>query len=61
MIAKDKFEVVEKNGHFIVAKNGEPILFPKGEGQSIVTEFDTKDDARKYIGILEKLSKQKNS
>lgn len=52
--------VIEKNGKFVVTKNGEPILLPKNtEGQTIVTQFDNKEDANKYMEILSKLSKQK--
>lgn len=53
------FSVIEKNGKFMVAKNGEPILLPKTDGAAIVTEFSTKEDAQKYMSILERLSKQK--
>lgn len=53
------FSVIEKNGKFVVAKNGEAILLPKTDGAAIVTEFSNKEDAQKYMGILEKLSKQK--
>lgn len=53
------FNVVEKNGKFIVTKNGQPIHLPKSDGSSIVTEFTCKEDAQRYIGILESLSKQK--
>lgn len=52
--------VIEKNGKFVVTKNGDPILLPKNtEGQTIVTQFDSKEDANKYMEILTKLSKQK--
>lgn len=52
--------VIEKNGKFVVTKNGDPILLPKNtEGQTIVTQFDNKEDANKYMEILSKLSKQK--
>lgn len=52
--------VIEKNGKFVVTKNGDPILLPKNtEGQTIVTQFDSKEDANKYMEILSKLSKQK--
>lgn len=49
--------IVQKNGKFIVTKNGKPINLPKSDGQSIVTEFDTKDDAEKYMRILSNLKK----
>lgn len=52
--------IMQKNGKFVVTKNGEPILLPKNtEGQTIVTQFDTKEDAQKYMDILSKLSKQR--
>ena len=53
------FGVIEKGGKFIVTKNGNPILLPKSDGSNIVTEFSSKEDAQKYISILERLSKQK--
>jgi hypothetical protein len=55
----DNLGVVQKNGKFVVTKNGEPILLPKSDGQSIVTQFDNKEDANRYMEILSKLSKQK--
>ena len=52
--------VIEKNGKFVVTKNGEPILLPKSsDGQTIVTQFDNKEDAQRYMDILTKLSKQR--
>jgi hypothetical protein len=54
------FGILEKNGKFIVTQNGEPIKLPKSEGQSIVTEFNSKTDAETYMSILTKLKKQKN-
>jgi hypothetical protein len=52
--------VMEKNGKFVVTKNGEPILLPKSsDGQTIVTQFDNKEDAQRYMDILTKLSKQR--
>lgn len=51
--------IMQKNGKFVVTQNGEPINLPKSDGQSIVTEFDSKDDAQKYLDILSRLSKQK--
>jgi hypothetical protein len=55
----DNLGVVQKNGKFVVTKNGEPVLLPKSDGQSIVTQFDNKEDANRYMEILSKLSKQK--
>ena len=54
----DKLDVIQKNGKFVVTKNGQPILLPKSDGQSIVTEFSSKDDAEKYISILRTLYKK---
>ena len=53
--------VIQKNGKFVVTKNGEPILLPKSDGQSIVTEFNSKEDAEKYMSILATLQKKKAS
>ena len=53
------YDVVQKNSKFVVTKNGEPILLPKSDGQSIVTEFDSKEDAQKYLSILESLVKRR--
>jgi hypothetical protein len=55
----DNLGVVQKNGKFVVTKNGEPVLLPKSDGQSIITQFDNKEDANRYMEILSKLSKQK--
>lgn len=49
MITKDSFEVVEKNGHFIVTKNGSPII---KDVKHLVTEFNDRKDAEKYVSIL---------
>jgi hypothetical protein len=53
------YDVMQKNSKFVVTKHGEPILLPKSDGQSIVTEFDSKEDAQKYLSILESLSRKK--
>ena len=50
--------IVQKNGKFVVAKDGQPIL-PKSDGQSIITEFSSREDAKRYLGILSTLSNQK--
>ena len=50
--------VIEKGNKFVVTKNGEPILLPKTDGQSIVTEFETKQDAERYMTILKSLRKK---
>lgn len=51
--------IMQKNGKFVVTKNGEPILLPKSDGQPIVTEFSTKEDAERYMGIVATLQKKK--
>ncbi len=54
-----KLGVISKGNKFVVTKNGEPILLPKSDGQTIVTEFDSREDAEKYISILSRLNQQK--
>ena len=51
--------VIEQNGKFVVIQNGRPINLPKSDGQAIVTEFSSKDDAEKYMSIISTLQKQK--
>lgn len=51
--------IMQKNGKYVVTKNGQPIVLPKSDGQSIVTEFDTKSDAEKYMGIVSTLMKKR--
>ena len=51
----DNLSVIEKRGKFVVAKNGQPILLPKTDGAAIVTEFDNKQDAERYMSILKNL------
>jgi len=51
--------VMEKNGKFIVTKDGQPINLPKSDGQTIITEFSSKADAERYMSILSTLQKQK--
>lgn len=58
-ITMSNLGVMQKNGKFVVTKNGEPINLPKSDGQTIVTEFDNKSDAEKYMTILSSLQKKK--
>jgi len=58
-IMSNALGIMQKNGKFVVTQNGQPINLPKSDGQSIVTEFDSRQDAEKYMDILSKLSKQK--
>ena len=53
------YGVVEQKGKFVVTKNGQPINLPSSSGSSIVTVFDTKSDAERYLGILKNLTKAK--
>ena len=55
----DTLSVIEKSGKFVVTENGKPINLPKTDGATIVTEFDSREDAEKYISILSRLKKQK--
>lgn len=52
------YGVIEQGGKFVVAKNGQPIKLPKTDGSSVITEFDNKTDAEKYMSILKKLVRQ---
>ena len=51
--------VIEQNKKFVVAENGRPINLPKTDGSTVVTEFDSKADAERYLSILATLKKQK--
>lgn len=51
--------IMQKNDKFIVTKNGQPIVLPKSDGQPIITEFSSKEDAEKYMKIVSTLMKQK--
>lgn len=51
--------IIQKDNKFIVTKNGQPILLPKSDGQSIITEFSCKEDAKKYMDILKNLLQRK--
>jgi hypothetical protein len=51
--------VIEQNKKFVVAENGKPINLPKTDGSTVVTEFDSKADAERYLSILATLKKQK--
>lgn len=57
MKTKVEYGIKKLNSKFVVTKNGEPIVLPASSGQTIVTEFDTKEDAEKYLSILKNLNK----
>lgn len=59
MKVSDTLSVIEKNGKFVVTENGKPINLPKTDGATIITEFDSREDAEKYISILSRLKSQK--
>jgi len=52
--------VIEQNKKFVVAENGKPINLPKSDGQTVTTEFDRREDAERYMGILAALKKKYN-
>ncbi len=58
MKTAEMFGIIQENGRFVVTQNGNPIRLPKSDGQTIVTEFDSRDDAQKYINILKSLKKR---
>lgn len=58
MKTAEMFGIIQENGRFVVTQNGNPIRLPKSDGQTIVTEFDSKDDAQRYINILKSLKKR---
>jgi hypothetical protein len=51
--------VIEQNKKFVVAENGKVVNLPKTDGSTVVTEFDSKADAERYLSILATLKKQK--
>ena len=55
MKTAEMFDIIQENGRFVVTKNGNAIRLPKSDGQSIVTEFDSREDAQTYINILKSL------
>jgi hypothetical protein len=52
-----EYKIKQIDGKFVVTKNGEAILLPSTTGQSIVTKFDNKEDAEKYLSILKRLKR----
>lgn len=57
---KIDYGIKQISSKFVVTKNGEPIILPASEAQSLVTQFDSKEDAEKYLSILKSLNKQKH-
>jgi hypothetical protein len=58
MKTAESYGIMQKNGRFIVTKDGNPLQLPKSDGQNIITEFDTKEDAQKYLDILKSLKRR---
>ena len=54
-VMKCRFDIIEQNNKFIVTKNGKHINISPNDGAKIVTEFDSKNDAERYITILKSL------
>lgn len=57
MKTKVEYGVIRMGSKFVVTKDGEPVLLPKTNGSHVVTEFDCKEDAEKYLSILKRLSR----
>jgi hypothetical protein len=53
-----EYHVKQLNNKFVVTKNNEPITLSSNSNQGIVTEFDSKEDAEKYLSILKTLAKK---
>ena len=53
------YDIVEKNSKFLVTKDKKPVLLPSNTNPHLITEFDSKEDAQKYINILLSLKKEK--
>ena len=51
------YNIKQKNSKFVVTKNGEPFVPNRTDGAAVITEFDSKADAEKYLEILKKLKK----
>jgi len=47
--------VIEQNGKFIVTNNGQPIV--PNKDSCVITQFDNRHDAEKYLTILKSLKK----
>ena len=58
-IMSDNLSVIEKGGKYLVSSNGQPIQLPKSDGAAVTREFDSKQDAERYMGILNSLRSKK--
>ena len=53
------YSVIKSENKFLVTKDGKPFSAPHCGGQKKITEFDTEDDANKYVSILQQLKVSK--
>ena len=58
MKTKVEYGVIKMGSKFVVTKDGDPVLLPKTNESHVVTEFDSKEDAERYMSILKKLTNQ---
>ena len=56
---KQDLSIKVVDGKYVVCSNEKPIELPKTDGASIVTAFDTQQDAERYISILQMLRNRK--
>lgn len=59
MSNKYDYQVVRIGNKFVVTKNGQKVSSSQSDTQSLVTEFESKQDAEKYASILKSLCSQK--
>jgi hypothetical protein len=51
----NQYAITKIGTKFVVTKNGNPIILPSSVGTTIITEFEHKSDAERYMGILKTL------
>jgi len=57
----NNLDVVEKNGKFVVVENGKILRGSRTDSHDLVTEFDNKNDAEKYMSILKTVRSKNQS
>jgi len=57
----NNLDVVEKNGKFVVVENGKILKGSRTDSHNLVTEFDNKNDAEKYMSILKTVRSKNQS
>jgi hypothetical protein len=55
----DNLGVIEKNGRFVVVENGKILRGSRTDSHNLVTEFDNKNDAEKYMSIIKTVRAKK--